>query len=93
MYGRTEVTSVTFAKFGKRRCPTAKRDFAVAGHDPGAGAADAWHPVSLRQIEIVDVEVESKIYFQLPNPGWLSGQDCIDMDCDGPKVRYCFPLS
>jgi hypothetical protein len=81
------VTSVTFAKFRKQRCPNAKRDYAVAGHDPGAVAADAWHPVSLRQTETVEVERESMVYLQLPNPRWLSGSDCIDMDCDGPKVR------
>ena len=92
IYGKTEVSSVTFAKFGKRHCPTTRRDFAVAGHDPGALAADAWHPVSLRQTEMVDVEFESVIYLQRPNPGWLSGQDCIDMDCDGPKVRNRYPV-
>ena len=92
IYGRTEVSLVTFAKFGIRGCPSAKRDFAVAGHDPGANAADAWHPLSLRQTELDGVELESYIYFERPNPGWLSGQDCIDMDCDGPKVRNCFPV-
>ena len=87
IYGRTEVLSVTFARFGKRQCALSKRDFAIAGHDPGANAADAWHPVSLSRIELVNVETESNIYLQRTNPGWLSGQDCIDMDCDGPKAR------
>jgi hypothetical protein len=92
IYGRTEISFVTFANFGKGRCPTANRDFAVAGHDPEARATDAWHPVSLRQTEMVRVDYESAIYLQRPNPKWLSGQDCIDMDCDGPKVLLYLPV-
>jgi hypothetical protein len=92
IYGRTELSSVTFAKFGKGRCPHGKRDFAVAGHDQTATAADAWHPMSLLQTEMVDVDVESMVYLQSPSPTWINAQDCIDMDCDGPKVNNLLHL-
>jgi hypothetical protein len=87
IYGRTEVSFVTFAIFGKTRCTRGKRDYAVAGHDPKSHTADAWHPLSLDHTERVDVEFESTIYLQSPNPDWLNDHDCIDMDCDGPKAR------
>ena len=88
------MSTVTFANFGKRKCAGAKRNFALAGHSSGANAADAWHPTSLRKIELVSVDFESYIYLDRGNPGWLSGSDCIDMDCDGPKVRiHAFSVS
>ena len=67
--------------------PCIKRDYALAGHDPSANAADAWHPMSLRKIELVAVDWESLALLQPPNPAWINQADCIDMDCDGPRVR------
>ncbi len=86
------MSSVTFANFGKRQCAGAKRNFAIAGHSSGANAADAWHPTSLRATEFIGVDFESYIYMDRGNPGWLSGSDCIDMDCDGPKVSFYLVL-
>jgi hypothetical protein len=86
IYGRTDISFVTFAKFGQNRCSGGKRDFAIAGHDQKAFAADAWHPVYLKQIELIDVDFKSTVYLHPPDPKWLNSGDCIDMDCDGPKV-------
>lgn len=42
--------------------------------------------MTLRNIEKVDVDAGSLAYLDPPNPGWINQADCIDMDCDGPKV-------
>jgi len=36
----------------------------------------------------VEVDGDSMVRLQPPNPAWLNQADCIDMDCDGPKVCY-----
>jgi hypothetical protein len=82
-----QVFSVTFAGFGRAPAPCTKRDYALAGHDPSAIAADAWHPMTLREIELVEVDKESLVRLQPPSPAWINQADCIDMDCDGPRVR------
>jgi hypothetical protein len=86
-----QVSSVTFAGFGRAPAPCIKRDYALAGHDPSATAADAWHPVSLRGIELSGVDRESLARLPPPSPSWLNQADCIDMDCDGPRVRHAEP--
>lgn len=86
LYGRTLISSVTFARFNNRPC-AAIRDIAIAGFGWNFKSADSWSPISLSQLKFVMVDEDSRIYFPGPNPGWLNQADCIDMDCDGPKVH------
>jgi hypothetical protein len=91
IYGQTEVSSVTFANFTMTQCAVAgdsqpKRDYAIAGHSANSLAADTWHPVNVSNLQFLNVDEASKAYLQRSNPGWINQGDCIDMDCDGPKV-------
>ena len=54
---------------------------------PGAEAADGWHPVITSNVELVAVEPQAVVHLNPPSPGWINQADCVDMDCDGPKVR------
>ena len=92
IYGQTEVSSVTFANFTIPPCAVAgdtqpKRDYAIAGHAANSIAADTWHPINVSGLQLVSVDDASKAYLQKGNPAWINQGDCIDMDCDGPKVR------
>eukprot|EP00961_Rhodomonas_salina_P088399 1188685-Rhodomonas_salina.3 len=105
LFGQTDLDGVTFANFGQP-CNTGPRagrwDHAVTGVPPSAGMADGWHPLTLKNMELVNVAMEAKIrmsgtsiahpqgnqvLLQPPNPSWINQADCIDMDCDGPKVH------
>lgn len=94
LYGQTEVEGVTFAEYGKP-CSSGPRankwDATVSGVPQGGGAADAWGPLLLKSIETVNVAMEAKVNLYGPNPSWINQADCIDMDCDGPKVSLFFP--
>jgi hypothetical protein len=90
IWGLTELKGITFSDFGVSPCDTGSdagaRNFAIAGHSPTARAADAWHPMSVREMEVVRVDADSVVRFPGPDSGWLNQDDCIDMDCDGPRV-------
>ena len=83
----TQVSSVTFAGFGTAPAPCKLRDYAVAGEEGGQKAADSWHPMSLSGVELTGVDPKSLAWLQPASPAWLNPADCIDMDCDGPRVR------
>ncbi len=87
--GQTDISGVTLANYGVSPCPAENgiRDAAISGHALNAHAADGWHPVTLQSMELVGVDADSMVRLQPPNPDWLNQADCIDMDCDGPKVQ------
>lgn len=35
---------------------------------------------------MVNVAMEAKVHLYGPSASWINQADCIDMDCDGPKV-------
>ena len=41
-----------------------------SGHK--AKHADVWHPVILRNIELIGVETDSKVFFSSSNPAWIN---------------------
>ena len=90
LWGQTFLDEITFAKFGKY-CTSGARggvvDAALSGIPPRDGAADAWHPVITTNIELVQVDPKARVFLNPPDPAWINHEDCIDMDCDGPKVR------
>ncbi len=92
--GQTDISGVTLANYGVSPCPADNevRDAAISGHALNAHAADGWHPVSLQSMELVGVDGDSMVRLQPPNPDWLNQADCIDMDCDGPKVQSTLRL-
>ena len=78
--GYTSITGITLANFDINFCGV--RDVAF---EINPDYADAFHPVGVRDIELVDVDYNSLALFHPPNPRWINPTDCIDMDCDGPK--------
>lgn len=88
MDGQTDVSGITFANFGVSPCPAdgGVRDVAISGHGLNSDAADGIHPMTVQSVELVNVDGDSLVRLQPPNPVWLNQADCIDMDCDGPKV-------
>lgn len=95
LWGQTFLDDITFAKFGQY-CNSGPRggivDAVISGLPTGAEAADAWHPVTTTNIELVQVERKARVFFNPASPEWINQADCIDMDCDGPKVRTMWSL-
>jgi hypothetical protein len=80
--------AITFANFGVSPCASdgGSRDVAISGHALNSHAADGVHPMTIQSVELINVDGDSLVRLQPPNPSWLNRADCIDMDCDGPKV-------
>lgn len=80
LLGRTDTDKVTYAYF-EARCQ--KVDSAVRAN---FNAADANHPLYSTRAETVRVDVgTSTVALFRSNARWISQDDCIDMDCDGPR--------
>ena len=76
IYGQTVVSGVTFASFGSTQCPVG-RNVAITSSSRIAEEADAWRPLILRNIELLGVEAESKVFFAKTDPVWINqGKMC-----------------
>lgn len=94
LYGQTEVHDVTFANYQRSaHCQDGPRqngrDFMVSNRyvvsSAGGNQADGNHPVVLKSVEKVNSQEDSLVHWQLGSSGWITQEDCIDMDCDGPR--------
>jgi hypothetical protein len=72
IYGQTVISGITFGSFGSTNCLPADRNVAITGTGRKGENSDAWHPVILNNIELVDVEEDSKIYLVPTNPDWIN---------------------
>ncbi len=76
IYGQTVISGVTFASFGSTLCPVG-RNVAITSSGRNAEDADAWHPVILRNIELIAVETDSKLFFVKTDPRWINQGICV----------------
>jgi hypothetical protein len=53
------------------------RNVAITSSARNAEEADAWHPVILHNIELVDVETDSKVFFAKTEPKWINQGTCL----------------
>ena len=74
------VSNVTFANFKNRGCSFS--DFSITNNPI---SPDAVTPITIRNSKMVLVEEKSTMHFYPPDPAWVVQEDCVDMDCDGPK--------
>jgi plastocyanin len=79
--GQVNLTSVTFARFGNYQ-PCEHDSFAVGNNEL---SPDAMHPNYFENTKLIDVDPLKIAHLWPPNPAWIVQEDCIDMDCDGPK--------
>ncbi|KAF6037344.1 PKHD1L1 [Bugula neritina] len=73
-------TDVTFANFGVK-C-NSKRDYIIS---TSPSNEDGQHPIETSDINLINVEEDSKLFFHRPNVGKINSADCVDMDCDAKK--------
>ena len=74
------VSNVTFANFMNRGCSFS--DYSITNNPI---SPDAVTPITIRNSNMVQVEETSTMHFYPPDPAWVVQEDCVDMDCDGPK--------
>ncbi len=48
------------------------RNVAITSSGRNAQESDAWHPVILRNIELIGVETDSKVFFARTDPSWIN---------------------
>ena len=72
IYGLTIISGVTFGSYGSTNCVPANRNVAITGTGRSGMNSDAWHPASLSNIELVDVEEDSKVYIVPTSPDWIN---------------------
>ena len=80
LYGKVRFSTVTFASFHADSCGFANHALMSNPKSP-----DWTTPHDFTSVTWVDVATNSKVYFHPPNPSWINEEDCVDMDCDGPK--------
>ena len=74
------VSNVTFANFENRGCNFS--DYSITNNPI---SPDAVTPITIRNSKMVLVGETSTMYFYPPDHKWVVQEDCVDMDCDGPK--------
>ncbi|KAI6655737.1 Fibrocystin-L-like [Oopsacas minuta] len=74
------VSNVTFANFQNRDCTFS--DFAITNNPV---SPDAVTPITIQRSNIIHVDDNLLMHFYPPNIAWIVQEDCVDMDCDGPK--------
>lgn len=79
--GQVNITSVTFARF-KDYGPCNHTSYVIANNKL---SPDAMHPNYFEKTGLIDIESDRIAHLYPPNPAWIVQEDCIDMDCDGPK--------
>jgi hypothetical protein len=79
--GSTWVNNTVFASFGTDAC--GRRNYMVTNNGL---SPDANHPIYIQNASIVNSNTNSSVYLFSPNPAWINPTDCVDMDCDGPRV-------
>jgi hypothetical protein len=72
IYGLTVISGVTFGAYGSTNCFPADRNVAITGTGRSGMNSDAWHPASLSNIELVDVEEDSKVFIVPTSPDWIN---------------------
>jgi hypothetical protein len=72
IYGQTVISGVTFGSYGYTGCVPADRNVAITGTGRNGENSDAWHPAVLSNIELVDVEEDSKVYIVPTDPEWIN---------------------
>jgi len=74
------MTNVTFDKFDNR-C-NGYKDIVIRTNPKDD---DVNFPIKMKQIKLLDVAAESKVFFNRPLAGKINPADCSDFDCDGMK--------
>jgi hypothetical protein len=80
LWGETRFDGVTFASYGVDSCD--RRSHAV---ETNANIPDAFMPLMFKNVVWNSVDANSKIYIHKPSERWIVLDDCVTMDCDGPK--------
>ena len=78
--GDFRIINTTFVNFKDRGCRFS--DYSVTNNP---ASPDAVTPLSIQNTKKIDVDEKSLMFFYPPNPAWIVQEDCVDMDCDGPK--------
>ncbi len=91
IYGQTVISSVTFGSYGSTKCLPADRNVAITGTGRNGENSDAWHPAVLSNIELVDVDEDSKVYMVPTNPDWINQGNFPSWFVNlGMKLMLCF---
>jgi hypothetical protein len=86
IYGQTVISGVAFAAFGSTSCQVG-RNVAITSTGRLGKNADAWHPVILRNIELIDVETDSKVFFSKTDSKWINQGNTIHWKI---HEKYCY---
>ena len=78
--GDCRVINVTFVNFNERGCSFS--DFSITNNPI---SPDAVTPITIEKSRMIQVNSDLLMHFYPPNPAWIVQEDCVDMDCDGPK--------
>ena len=57
------------------------RNVAITSSGQIAQDSDSWHPVILRNIELISVENDSKVFFSKTDPKWINQGTMAYVDC------------
>ena len=76
--GQVSFVQTTFARFVASPCGVASRAI-----ESNPMVPDAVHPHSFASITMVDVP--NIVHLHPPSRSWIAIDDCVAMDCDGPK--------
>ena len=79
LWGLGTVEDTVFQNFG-RFCG---KDHVVIESNPAT--SDGQHPHHFNRIHLYNVSSHHKIKLLPPKAGWIVLDDCVSMDCDGPK--------
>ena len=78
--GDCRIINVTFVNFNERGCSFS--DFSITNNPV---SPDAVTPITIEKSKMIQVHGDLLMHFYPPNPAWIVQEDCVDMDCDGPK--------
>ena len=78
--GDCKIINVTFVNFNERGCSFS--DFSITNNPV---SPDAVTPITIEKSKLIQVDSDLLMHFYPPNPAWIVQEDCVDMDCDGPK--------
>jgi len=86
VWGRATVLRTSFTKFGED-CKMAGSDITIDQRviESNPEASDGQHPHMFQEITMDRASRESLLKLHPPKSGWVVLDDCVTMDCDGPK--------
>jgi hypothetical protein len=80
LWGETRFNGVAFANYDLDSCGRRSHAF-----ETNAAVPDAFMPFIFENVAWSNVPLDSKFFIHKPIAAWIALDDCVTMDCDGPK--------